>query len=148
MSLLPSVIVMLVVALVAAANACLLQDAGLSAARDADRQLARQRADAALARAARSLSSMDVTAYVDPAVRIEQVASADVAEVGDLPLVLHRITAAGQGRHDRTRLQADYAIDGCEQDDADESVAAENADAEPPCTLRVRRLAWRELPVE
>jgi hypothetical protein len=49
---------------------------------------------------------------------------------------LLRVTAAGESGRSLVRLQADYAIAGCEGAHDD------------PCTPRVRRIALRELPVE
>ena len=69
-------------------------------------------------------------------VSVENVPSSDRGEIADLPLHLLRVTATGESGRSVVRLQADFAIDGCEgaYDDA--------------CTPRMRRIALRELPAE
>ncbi len=158
MSLLPALVVFFAVLLFAAASGQQLQDAGLLASQQADRALAWRRAEAALARSAASMAedaaglSDDVGDDADDAdganvsrafngadgpdaaPRIETLPSAADSELGELPLSLQRVTAAGKAGMTRVRLQADYAVDGCESAD-DES-----------CISRVRRIAWRQLP--
>lgn len=138
MSLLPALMAMLAVMLAAAGASLLVRDGGLAAAQHADRQLARLRADAALGRAAAIYGQADAerAAAADEALIVEQVPSADRGEIADLPLQLLRVTATGESGRSLVRLQADYAVDGCEDPDDD------------PCTPRVRRIAVRELPVE
>lgn len=131
MSLLPASVTLVVVMMLAAASARVAQDAGLSSALRLERQLARQRADFRLRRIAAKLA---VEESESGDVSIEEVAVSEQAELGDLPQVLHRVTVIGQAFQGRIRLQADYALDGCESEDDD------------PCAPRVRRIAWRELP--
>ena len=92
----------------------------------------------ALGRAAATYGQADAdrAAAADEALIVEQVPSADRGEIADLPLQLLRVTATGESGRSLVRLQADYAVDGCEDPDDD------------PCTPRVRRIAVRELPVE
>ncbi len=140
MSLLPALLAMVAVVLAAAGAASIVRDGGLAQSRHADHQLARMRAEAALRRAAAGLgethAAADSLARADAAIRIDEVASSDTAELADLPLQLLRVTATGESGRIRVRVQADYAIDGCESAHDD------------PCTPRVRRIAWRELSVE
>lgn len=138
MSLLPALIAMLAVMLAAAGASVLVRDGALVAAQHVDRQLARQRAEAALGRTAAVYGQAyaDGTATDDESVMVEYVPSADRGEIADLPLQLLRVTAIGENGRSLVRLQADLAVDGCE--DADED----------SCMPRVRRIAVRELPVE
>jgi hypothetical protein len=146
MSLLPALIAMLAVTLAAAAAAFIVRDGGLATARHIDRQLAHQRAETALGRAAvvfgvpldgvTAVTEIDGPVLAAGAVTVELVASADRGEIADLPLQLMRVTATGESGRSLVRLQADYAVDGCE------------AAHDDPCTPRVRRIALRELPVE
>lgn len=138
MSLLPALMAMLAVMLAAAGASVIVRDGGLIAVQHVDRQLARQRAEAALRRAAaiHGQADADGTATDEEAVMVEYVPSADRGEIADLPLQLLRVTATGESGHSLVRLQADLAVDGCEDAGGD------------PCTPRVRRIAVRELPVE
>ncbi len=131
MSLFPAIVTLLVVMLLAAASARISQDTGLAAAQRMDSHMARQRAEIALQHAAAALGTGEP---VPSDALVEEVALCEQAELGDLPLVLQRVTATGYGHQARVRLQADYAVDGCESAD------------EEPCLPRVRRIAWRELP--
>ena len=130
MSLLPAIVMLLVVMMLAASSARVVQDAGLSTALRTDRDLARQHAEMALRRAATSLADGDAP---DGDVSVDEVPVSELAELGDLPLTLYRLTVTGQTHQSRIRLQADYAVDGCESEHDD------------PCQPRVRRIAWREL---
>lgn len=149
MSLLPSLIVFFAVLLFAAASGQQLRDAGLLASQQADRALAWRRAEAALGRSAASLSAglagmpdnvggdadrSDEPDGFDDGPGIETLPSAADSELGELPLRLQRVTAAGEAGMTRVRIQADYAIDGCE------------SAHDEPCMPRVRRIAWRQLP--
>ncbi len=114
-----------------------VQDAGTQMSQQSNRLLALQRAEAALARTARSLRSADADVDIDGGeVQVETLASASDAELEELPLMLQRVTAVGEERGTRVRLQADYAVDGCE------SAHDEH------CVARVRRIAWRQLSQE
>lgn len=130
MSLFPALVTLLIVMMLAVSSARVSQDAGLSAAQRMQAQLARQRAESALRRAVSNLVANEIVASD---VSVEQVDISGQAELGDLPMQLHRVTAIGQVHQTSVRLQADYAIDGCASGDDD------------PCTPRVRRIAWREL---
>jgi hypothetical protein len=123
-------VTLLVVLMLAASSARIAQDAGLSAAQRMDLQLARQRADRALRRAAFALASGDGSVSE---VDISDVAISEQAELGDLPMLLYRLTVTSHGYQSSIRVQADYVLDGCESEEED------------PCTPRVRRIAWREL---
>jgi Tfp pilus assembly protein PilX len=130
MSFFPAIVALLVVMMLAASSARIAQDAGLSAAQRMDLQLARHRADRALRRAAIALVNSDSPASD---VVIDELTISEQAELGDLPLLLYRLTVSGQGHQASVRVQADYVLDGCESEEDD------------PCTPRVRRIAWREL---
>lgn len=138
MSLVPALIAMLVVLLVTTGSAFLSQDSLLAAGRRADRQLALERAEAMLQHEAAVMAGQtDADGDGDdPAVEHADIRSSPFTELNELPLVLHRLTAVGRGRQVTVRLQADYAIDGC--------VSAYDDGCQP----RLRRIAWRELPVE
>lgn len=138
MSLLPALMAMLAVMLAAAGASVIVRDGGLVAAQHIERQLAHQRAEAALGQAAATYGQADAEGIAadGEAVMVEYVPSADRGEIADLPLQLLRVTAAGESGRSLVRLQADLAVDGCEDADDD------------PCTARVRRIAVRELPVE
>ena len=131
MSLLPAIVALLVVMWFATSSGRVVQDAGLSVAERTDRELARQQAEFALRRAAEALVNDEA---LSGEVSVDEVPVSEHAELGDLPLTLQRLTATGQSHQSRIRLQADYAIDGCESEHDD------------PCQPRVRRIAWRELP--
>lgn len=131
MSVFPALVTLVLVMMLVMSSLRVTQDTGLATAQLNDAQLARQRAEGALLRAASLLASGE---SVIAAVSIEQLEISGQAELGDLPLQLHRVTAVGQGHQARIRLQADYVIDGCESEHDD------------PCAPRVRRIAWRELP--
>lgn len=131
----PAMVTLLVVMLLSALSARIAQDTGLSAAQRIDRQMARQRAESALQLAAAALGAGEPASHdASSDASIEEVVLSELAELADLPLILQRVTATGHGLHARVRLQADYAVDGCESADDD------------PCLPRVRRIAWRELP--
>ncbi len=132
MSLFPSLVALMVVMMLALSSARLSQDAAMSAAQRMDRQLARHRGELALRRAAAALAAGEPSGSD---VSSEEVPISGQAELGDLPLVLHRVTAIGAGQQVNVRVQADFAIDGCDSADDD------------PCSPRVRLIAWRELPL-
>ncbi len=140
MSLLPSLVVFFAVLIFAAASGQQVRDAGLLASQQADRELAWRHAEAGLARSA-AMPVADAAGEPEDggednstALQIETLPSAADSELGELPLNLQRVTAAGQVGTTQVRLQADYAVDGCE--DVHDEV----------CTPRIRRLAWRQLP--
>ncbi len=134
MSLVPTLIAMLVVALVTGASVRLVQDAGLAASRQADRLMARQQAQAALREAEDALVRGYGGRLSHPSVTHHEIPSSGQSDLGDLPLVLHRLTATGEARYGKVTQQADYALDGCDIDD--------------DCQPRLRRIAWREVLVE
>ena len=68
------------------------------------------------------------------AITIEQLNSAESAELSDLPPRIVRITALTYQSQIRVRAQADYAILPCD------------SDQEAPCPYELRRIAWRRLP--
>ena len=138
MSLLPSLVVLFAVLLLTLASGQQWRDAALLASQQADRQLAWRRAETALARSAAALAA-DAAGMPDEALGdvvdtlIETLPSAANSELGELPLKLQRVTATGEAGRTRVRLQADYAIDGCE------------SAHDEGCTPRLRRIAWRQL---
>ena len=131
MSLFPALMALVIVMMLSASSARLAQDAGLSMAQHADVQRARLQADQALRRAAADLPTHGDSANQ---VAVEEVAISEQAELSDLPLYLHRVTAESQSHQAMIQLQADYALTGCEGEE------------DVPCVPRVRRVAWRELP--
>lgn len=134
MSLFPAFLTLTIVMMLAVSSARVAQDAGLSASQHIDAQLARLRAEAVMHRAAVSLVDDERVVGDADDVSIEEVMISDQAELGDLPLKLHRITVTGRGHQASIRLQADYVRDACE------------SEYDETCTRRVRRIAWRELP--
>lgn len=131
MSLFPALITLVIVMMLAAVSARFAQDAGLSAAERMGNQLTRLQADVALQSASTKLPAQGITSTE---VVVEQIAISGQAELSDLPMELQRMTVVSQGHQSRIRLQADYVLEGCESAYDD------------PCTPRVRRVAWRELP--
>ncbi len=132
MSLLPSLVAMVIVLLMVSSATRLVQDATLAASQWGERQLARQRAASLLRRVSPRLV-IDGDASEHTAIRLETLPTAEIAEIGDLPLVMHRVTVTAQGRHASVTLPADYAVDGCE------------SEHDAPCQPRIRLIAWREL---
>ncbi len=134
MSLMPSIIALMVAMLFSAAARGLAQESGLAMSQQAARLMAFQLAEMRLAQAA---SLLLVDAPLDDDSRLpgslETLPSASDAELQDLPLTLQRVTVVGKQGAIEVRLQADFAIDGCE--------SAHDAD----CVPRVRRIAWRQL---
>lgn len=133
MSLLPTLFALLVILIYSAASSRIVQDGGLLLSQRADRLLALQRAETELAHASSRLAyggndALNATLEILP--------SAADAELDELPLLLHRVTVTGEAGSVRVRLQADYAVDGCESADDDD------------CVARVRRIAWRQLPFD
>jgi hypothetical protein len=133
LSLLPSLFALLVILVYGAASSRSVQDAGLLVSQRADRLLALQRAEAELAHVANVLARDDSGPLNTT---LELVPSAADAELEELPLLLHRVTVIGEAGSARIQLQADYAVDGCESAHDD------------TCVSRVRRIAWRQLPLD
>lgn len=140
MSLLPAIMALFAVMLSVVGAASMLRDGGLATVQQADRQLARHLADAALQRTAAAFEEAgagdDSGPDVDDGIAVEAVPTADRGEIGDLPLQIRRVTAVAENGRSRVRLQVDYAVQDC---------ASVHDD---PCPLQARRLAWRELPAE
>lgn len=140
MSLMPALIALFAVMLAAVGAASMVRDGGLAAVQQADRQLARHLAEAALARMAATLEEVGVAGdgvpEVEDGIAIEAVPTDDRGEIGDLPLQIRRVTAVAQNGRSLVRLQEDYAVQGCESSHDD------------PCRQQARRVAWRELPAE
>ena len=130
MSLMPALISLVIVMLLSSASSGLVREAAWAAALRSEKQALKNRADSALSRAANALANGEEPG---PDVVIDLIPSAPDAELDELPLMLHRVTATGEGRAGKIRLQADYALDGCESAFDD------------PCRSRVRRIAWRQL---
>lgn len=130
MSLLPGLIALLIVMLLSTASSRLVAEGTWSATQRVERVKVRERAERALSQATDALAT---GAEVVEGVVVEQLASSPAAESGELPLLLHRVTVTVRGRTSVVKLQADYAVDGCESPYDD------------PCRAGVRRIAWREL---
>ncbi len=130
MSLLPGLIALLIVMLLSTASSRLVAEGTWSAAQRFERVKVRESAERALSQAAAALAT---GAGAGSGVVVERVPSSPAAESGELPLLLYRVTATVRGRTSTVKLQADYAVDGCESPYDD------------PCRARVRRIAWREL---
>lgn len=146
MSLLPSVLASTMVMLLASASAQLVRDAALSQAQWEQQQQAMARAELRLMQSAAGLlRSVDEQTGIESSseqeVLIEQLAVSQSAELSDLPLSIFRITAAGSVSQLTVRLQADYAIDACDEG----SEENEHQDQAITCTPRIRRIAWRRL---
>jgi Tfp pilus assembly protein PilX len=132
-SLLPSLFALLIILIYSAASSRIVQDDGLLVSQRADRLLALQRAETELAHATSQLAHGGNDALN---AALEILPSAADAELDELPLLLHRVTVTGEAGSARVRLQADYAVDGCESAHDDD------------CVSRVRRIAWRQLPLD
>lgn len=143
MSLIPSLFALCATLLLMAASSRSVQDTGLIMSQQAERLLAMQRAQLRLVQAAEMLadpnaefgamSEIEDGEYGRWASMIETLPIATDAELPDLPLTLQRVTVTDDGRGARVRLQADFAVDGCE---------SAHDEAYVP---RVRRIAWRQL---
>ncbi len=134
MSLIPALFSLLAAMLFSVGASRSVQDAGLQMSQQVERLLALQRAELGLARVAEFLASSDADGEVGEwGAQMETVPSASNPELQDLPLTLQRVTVTGEERGTRVRLQADYAVDGCESTYDDH------------CVSRVRRIAWRQL---
>ena len=164
MSFLPSVLVTMIVMLLASASAQLVRDAALSQAQWEQQQQAMSRAELLLMQAA---SGLLMTTNQQPGgesdssqeVLVEQLAISPSAELSDLPLSIFRISAIGHMSQLSVRLQADYALDSCDEDDEekqekekekkedkeDKEEKKANENKAVSCKLRIRRIAWRRL---
>ena len=82
-------------------------------------------------------------------VHIEQLAVSQSAELGDLPLSIFRISAVGRMSQLSVRLEADFAVDACDQvEDKEEDEEKDKDKLENQvitCIPRIRRIAWRRL---
>lgn len=140
MSLLPALIALFVVMLAVVGAERMVRDGGIAAVQEAERQVARHRANAALERVASTFEAAEAGDGVDPdagiGIVVEAMPTAEPGEIGDLPLQIRRVTAIAENGNSLVRLQADYAVQGCESGHDD------------PCTPRVHRVAWRELAAE
>lgn len=135
MSLMPSVFALFAALLFSFAASRSLQDNGLLMSQQTGRLLALQRAQVRLAQATDILAGATVDAQDDGWIgTVETLPSAADAELQGLPLMLQRVTVVGDGGAVQVRLQADFAVDGC-----DTALDGE-------CVPRVRRIAWRQLP--
>lgn len=134
MSLVPAVFVLLGALLYSFASSRVVNDNGLLMSQQQDGLLAQLHAEIQLARWARVLAAPAAEPAGDRGGSIDSVPSAVVDGWPSLPPTLQRVTVIGDAGHARVRLQADFAIDGCAQEEA--------------CVTRVRRIAWRQLPSE
>jgi hypothetical protein len=67
-----------------------------------------------------------------PDLVVEQIKPDDLAELGELPTVLYRLTSTGRAAQASVTLQADYAVMPCDLDHSG-------------CIAEARRIAWRSL---
>ncbi len=132
MNLLPGLIALLIVMLLSTASSRLVAEGTWSAVQRIERVQLRERAERELARVAKALA-IGADAGTGTGMVVEQVASSSAAEAGELPLLFYRVTTTARGRTSMVKLQADYAVDGCESRYDD------------PCQARVRRIACGEL---
>ncbi|MFZ9367155.1 MAG: hypothetical protein ACO25D_06265 [Burkholderiaceae bacterium] len=142
MSLLPSTLAVMMVVLLAGASSQLVQDAALSSTQLMHQQLAMARAGARLRLGSAALSAQlqqqpeaeadsDIVLSV-PGLVVEQIKPDDLAELGELPTVLYRLTSTGRAAQASVTLQADYAVMPCDLDHSG-------------CIAEARRIAWRSL---
>lgn len=142
MSLLPSTLAVMMVVLLAGASSQLVQDAALSSTQLMHQQLAMARAGVRLRVGSAALSAQlqqqpeaeaqsDIVLSV-PDLVVEQIKPDDLAELGELPTVLYRLTSTGRAAQASVTLQADYAVIPCDLDDSG-------------CIAEARRIAWRSL---
>lgn len=142
MSLLPSTLAVMMVVLLAGASSQLVQDAALSSTQLMHQQLAMARAGALLRVGSAALSAQlqqqpeaeaesDIVLSV-PDLVVEQIKPDDLAELGELPTVLYRLTSTGRAAQASVTLQADYAVMPCDLDHSG-------------CIAEARRIAWRSL---
>ncbi|MEY3898931.1 MAG: hypothetical protein RI962_86 [Pseudomonadota bacterium] len=142
MSLLPSALAVMMVVLLAGASSQLVQDAALSSTQLMHQQLAMARAGARLRIGSAALSAQlqqqpeaeaqsDIVLSV-PDLVVEQIKPDDLAELGELPTVLYRLTSTGRAAQASVTLQADYAVMPCDLDHSG-------------CIAEARRIAWRSL---
>jgi hypothetical protein len=142
MSLLPSTLAVMMVVLLAGASSQLVQDAALSSTQLMHQQLAMARAGARLRIGSAALSAQlqqqpeaeaqsDIVLSV-PDLVVEQIKPDDLAELGELPTVLYRLTSTGRAAQASVTLQADYAVIPCDLDHSG-------------CIAEARRIAWRSL---
>jgi len=142
MSLLPSTLAVMMVVLLAGASSQLVQDAALSSTQLMHQQLAMARAGVRLRVGSAALSAQlqqqpeaeadsDIVLSV-PDLVVEQIKPDDLAELGELPTVLYRLTSTGRAAQASVILQADYAVMPCDLDHSG-------------CIAEARRIAWRSL---
>ena len=142
MSLLPSTLAVMMVVLLAGASSQLVQDAALSSTQLMHQQLAMARAGVRLRVGSAALSAQlqqqpeaeadsDIVLSV-PGLVVEQIKPDDLAELGELPTVLYRLTSTGRAAQASVTLQADYAVMPCDLDHSG-------------CIAEARRIAWRSL---
>jgi len=142
MSLLPSTLAVMMVVLLVGASSQLVQDAALSSTQLMHQQLAMARAGARLRVGSAALSAQlqqqpeaeadsDIVLSV-PDLVVEQIKPDDLAELGELPTVLYRLTSTGRAAQASVTLQADYAVMPCDLDHSG-------------CIAEARRIAWRSL---
>ena len=146
MSLLPSALASAMVMLLASASAQLVRDAALSQAQWEQQQQAMSRAELRLIHSAAGLlKSVDAQSGIESGleqeVLIEQLAVSQSAELSDLPLSVFRISAVGRAVQLSVRLEADYAVDACDQDEDKDELENQAI----TCIPRIRRIAWRRL---
>ena len=134
------------VMLLASASAQIMRDAALSQAQWEQQQQAMSRAELRLMQSAAGLlKSVDeqpgIESGLEQEVLIEQLAVSQSAELSDLPLSVFRISAVGRAAQLSVRLEADYAVDACDQDEDKDELENQAI----TCTPKIRRIAWRRL---
>jgi hypothetical protein len=154
MSLLPSVLASTMVMLLASTSAQLVRDAALSQAYWEQQQQAVSRAELRLMQSAAGLLQIadeksGSESGSEQEVHVEQLAVSQSAELGDLPLSIFRISAVGRMSQLSVRLEADFAVDACDQGEDKEEDKEEDKDKLEnqviTCIPRIRRIAWRRL---
>jgi hypothetical protein len=146
MSFLPSALASAMVMLLASASAQLVRDAALSQAQWEQQQQAMSRAELRLMQSAAGLlvfagEQSEMEPGSEQEVLVEQLAVSQSAELSDLPLSVFRISAVGRAVQLSVRLEADYAVDACDQDEDKDELENQAI----TCIPRIRRIAWRRL---
>ena len=158
MSLLPSVLASTMVMLLASASAQLVRDNALSQAQWEQKQKALSRAELMLAQSAGELLSFTEEQSESKSsqaqdVLVEKLAVSQFAELSDLPLEVSRISAVGRASQLSVRLQADYVMVVCDEDNAESEDGNddgnedgdENRNQAITCAPKIRRIAWRRV---
>lgn len=166
MSLLPASLAATIVMLLASASAQLVRDTALSQAQWERQQLAMSRAELLLIRSAAGLSPISGTQPGDESgkeqeVLVERLNVSHFTEMSDLPLTVFRISTVGPASQYSVHVQADYALEVCDEDEGEDEHEKETGSEKinekinelgdkrtsqaNSCKPTIRRLAWRRL---